>query len=221
MTKKLGFYLLWLLLLALVPATILRQLNIHNILTSHAAMANLIQRFLGLTIYILLFWQIMLGAYMQKWTEKLGGWVLRFHITEGVLIYLLILLHPLMFAFFRYFSGLGLDPIFVYFGYCLYCSTILDFYYTLGRVALLLITVGVLAGLFRTSTPFMRVNWRKFHVVNYVVFLIAGIHGLSLGTDFRTMPFFAFAIVAYLLVLYTIGRKLPALLTSYKTWLQN
>jgi hypothetical protein len=220
MKGKIIFWAILIGLLSLVPLTILQNIA-PPVLKYPASISNLIQRILGLTIFILMFWQIMLGAYMEKWTEKLGGWVLNFHIREGIIIYSLVILHPLVFVLFRHFSGQGTDPVFVYLGFCVFCQTQLDLYYTLGRTAFWLLTIGVLAGLFRASTPFMRVNWKKFHVVNYAVFLIVGIHGLSLGTDFRSMPFFAFAILAYLLVLFTIIRKIPNVFSTFKNWLNG
>jgi predicted ferric reductase len=161
----------------------------------------------------------MLGAFMERWINKFGGWVFNFHVFNGIVIYTLAILHPLAFLLSRHFIGAGLDPIFVFLGFCFYCQTKLDLYYTLGRIAFWLITIGVLAGFLRKSTPFMRFNWRKFHILNYVAFLIIGVHGYLLGTDFLTQPFFTFSIIAYLLVIYTIVRKLPNLILFCKKWL--
>jgi len=147
---------------------------------------------------------------MGRWKER----------TE-VAIYFLVLMHPLMYLAFRHFAGAGTDPIFVYLGLCLFCQTKLDFYYTLGRIAFWLLTVGIFASLFRASTPFLKKNWKNFNALNYVAFLIAGIHGFLLGTDFMTPPFYYFAIIAYLLVIFTIIHKLPGLLLDYKTWLNS
>lgn len=221
MKNKIIFWALWLGLLSLVPITILQSTSLSYAATHPAVLMNLIQRFLGLTAFVLLFWQLMLGAYMQRWTEKLGGWVLRFHINEGVAIYLIILMHPIFFMLYRYFTGVGLDPFYIFTQVCILCQYRIELYYTLGRVSFWLINMTVFAGLFRMSTPFMRMNWRKFHVFNYLVFLIIGIHGLSIGTDFMVMPFFAFAIIAYLIVIYTVIRKLPGLFSFLQNWLRS
>jgi predicted ferric reductase len=221
MKNKIIFWAILIVLLGLVPWTVLQNINIAAVLKYPTAMFSLIQRLLGLFAFVLMFWQIMLGTYMGKLTDKLGGWVFNFHVLEGIVIFSLVLLHPLAFLFFRHFSGAGTDPVFVYLGFCLFCQTKLDFYYTLGRIAFWLLTVGVFAGLFRAATPYLRVNWLKFHIITYVVFLISGIHGFLLGTDFLSPPFFYFAIAASLLVLYTIVRKLPNLLVSYKKWLNS
>ena len=189
MKNKILFWVIFVVLLLLIPLTLVADPDIKNVLMYPTHVANLTQRLFGLILFVLLFWQIMLGAYMEKLTDKLGGWIFNFHIGEGVAIYLLALLHPLAFLMFRHFSGTGTDPIFVYLGYCLFCQTALDFYYTIGRIALALLTVGVFVGLYRNSTGYLRRNWRSFHVINYVVFLIVGIHGFLLGTDFTTKPF--------------------------------
>jgi hypothetical protein len=220
MKNKLIFWGLWLVLLSLAPITILKSIDLPYTIAHPLVLVNVFQRFVGLMAFTLIFWQLMLGAYMQRWTEKFGGWVLRFHITEGIIIYLLVLLHPIFFMLLNYFYGLGFDPFYVFTQICVICKQ-QELYYTLGRISFWLVNVTVFAGLFRMSTPFMRANWKKFHVLNYLVFLLIGIHGLSIGTDFMVMPFFAFAIVAYTIVLYTVARKLPGLFSFLKNWIKS
>ena len=218
---KILFWVIWLVLLALVPITIFRNQPINSVLLMPSVLSHFIQRLLGLTAFVLLFWQVLLGSNMEWFTNRVGGWVFRFHIVEGVVIYTLVFLHPVMFLVFNYFQGKGFDPFYVFTQICVLCPNRLELYYTLGRVSFWLLTIAVFAGLFRAATPFMRANWRKFHVLNYLVFLIIGIHGLSIGTDFMTEPFFGFAIVAYLVVLYiVIIKKLPQLYMVLKNWWQ-
>jgi predicted ferric reductase len=221
MKNKLIFWAIFGFSLLLVPFTILQTPGILIALKFPLGISNLLQRVLGLVVFVLLFWQLMIGAYMQKFTDKLGGWIFSFHKTEGIIIYTLAFLHPVVFLFSRYFGGAGIDPIFVFLGFCLYCKTNLDFYYTLGRASFWLLTVGVLAGLYRAANSFMRANWRKFHVVNYIVFLTVGIHGFLLGSDFSQVPFIYFAAAAYLLVIYSVIRRLPGLFSFYKNWLNS
>ena len=216
---KVAFYLLWLVLLAIGPITILRVTPFSFALGHPTTLTNFLQRIIGLLAFSLMFWQIMLGANMFRLVEKLGGWVFKFHVIEGIFIYVLVFLHPIFFMLFNYFTGHGLNPFYVFTDICVLCDRKIDLYYTLGRVSFWLINVTVLAGLFRAATPFMRLHWRKFHIFNYLVFLIVGIHGLLLGTDFSRMPFFAFAILAYLIVIWTIIRKLPLLFEYFKNWL--
>lgn len=213
MKNKIIFYTIWLGVLSLVPISLLSNTSASEVMKSSATITNFTQRFLGLAAFTLMFFQIVLGAFMQKWTERLGGWIFKFHITEGIIVYMLIILHPVSFMLFNYFAGLGLNPFFVFVDFCVLCSTRIDFYYTLGRIAFWLLNISVWAGLLRIATPYMRANWRKFHVLNYLAFLIIGLHGFYLGTDFSPMPYVAFALPAYVIVLGII----IALLFSSKT----
>jgi len=220
MRNKIIFWIILIAILGLVPLTILPTINFTVIRLPSVAL-NVFQRFFGLTAFVLLFWQIIIGANMEKLTKKLGGWVFNFHVWEGIIIYFLLILHPLMFMFFQHFIGQGTDPINVFLGVCLFCDPKIEYFYTLGRVAFWLITIGVFAGLYRSANPFMKKNWRKFHVLNYFVFLLIGVHGFILGPDLPTKPFIYFAIPVYLIILYTIVRKLPGLFASYRKWISS
>ena len=221
MKNKLIFLGIMIATLVLVPATILPSVNLAFTLKHLPSILNLLQRFIGLILFVLVFWQIMLGAYMEKLYEKFGNWIFDFHVWEGITIYLLAIVHPLIFLTYRHYTGVGTDPVFVFLGFCGYCQTNLDFYYTLGRIGFWLLTIAVFAGLFRSSTTFLKKNWRKFHVINYLVFIGIGIHGFLLGSDFSFPPFIYFAILASLLVLYTVLRKLPNLIFSYRKWINS
>ena len=72
MKNKILFWGILVVLLGFIPLTILPNINIHNVLMYPASISNLAQRCLGLILFVLLFWQIILGAYMDKWTDKLG-----------------------------------------------------------------------------------------------------------------------------------------------------
>ncbi len=189
MKNKIIFFLVWLGVLSLAPISILSNTPLSRALTNYSTIANFVQRLLGLTAFTLLFFQIVLGAFMEKWTNKLGGWIFRFHIIEGVLVYILIILHPLSFMLFNYFSQRGLDPFTVFIYFCVLCPTRIDFYQTLGRISFWLLNIAVWAGLLRMATPYMRANWKKFHILNYLVFVFIGIHSIGLGSDIGTPPF--------------------------------
>lgn len=222
MNKKIVFFVVWLGLLSVAFFTVLKYLPFSFAIKSPLYTSNLIQRLTGLGLFTLLFFQVVLGAFMDFWKKRLGGWIYNFHIFEGVLIYFLIFLHPVAFYFFNHYAGKGVSLLYVYTNICALCPNKLELYYTLGRVCFWLLNITVLAGLFRAATPFMRKNWRNFHVLNYLVFLVVGIHGLSLGSDFMQMPFFALAIAYYLIVLYIIlFKKAPIAVKNYKEWLNS
>lgn len=215
--KKIIFFTLWLGLLSLIPLTIVNSTPISSMFVSYSKISNVIQRFLGLTAFVLLFVQIVLGSFMPFWKKMLGDWIMNFHIFEGILVYFVVLLHPIFFALFNHFVGIhGTDPFYLFTDVCVLCSSRLEYFITLGRVSFWLITIAVIAGLFRASTPFLRANWRKFHILNYVVFILIGIHSILLGTDVDTVPFKYFhgpslfivgGIIIYKLMV--LAKKLP------------
>ncbi|HJY98925.1 MAG TPA: hypothetical protein VJ227_04380 [Patescibacteria group bacterium] len=213
--NKLLFWAAWVLLVSMVPLTILNGTGM-PLATSPVLLANLAQRVLGLLVFVLLFSQLMIGANMHWFIDKLGAWVFKFHIVEGVTIYTLVVLHTIGFLLFNYFSGKGFDPFYVFLGFCILCENATELLYTLGRISFWLLTIAVFAGLLRTATPFLRIHWRKFHVLNYLVFLLVGVHGFFVGTDFRTMPFFIVGAGAYLFVLMIVIKR--ALISYKRQW---
>jgi len=197
MSKKTIFFLIWLFLLSLGPITVLRNSTGFSI--------NFLQRMVGLLAYTLLFVQIILGSFMQRLTEKLGGWIFRFHITEGIFTYVLVLAHPLLFVF---------DPLYIYLGFS---SQKAELYYSFGRSAFWLITLALLAAKLRTH-PWLQNHWRKFHILNYVAFFLIWFHSLKVGTDIGTFPFSFFhgpsLIIVLGIVLYRLFSYFKSLFTS-------
>lgn len=187
--KKIIFWVIWLGLVSIGPITILKVTPFVSVVDNRILLVNFFQRILGLTAFSLIFIQIILGAFMPKLIEKLGAWVFRFHVIEGLTIYALIILHPLTFVLTNYFIGKGLDPFYVFVDICLLCKGPFEWLYNFGRIGFWLITAGILSGLFRASTPFMRIHWKKFHILNYLAFFFLWFHSLKLGTDIGTPPF--------------------------------
>lgn len=220
--RKVIFFIIWAGLLVLVPITILRTTPMALALKYPANLTNFIQRFFGLCAFTLLFVQLFLGAFMSVWTKKIGAWIFKFHLFEGGLVYALVLAHPLFLILFNHFAGIGWDPYRVFINVCLLCETPLLYYYTLGIISFWILTVTVFAGIFGQDTPWLRKNWRKLHVLNYVAFLIVGLHGFLIGTDFRVQPFYSFAVVAYVLVVgVVIFVEIPRLYKNYRNWLKS
>jgi methionine sulfoxide reductase heme-binding subunit len=200
MRNKIIFWTVFIATLSLVPLTIFSNFNF-AVIKHPSVFLNLIQRILGLTVFVLMFWQIIIGAYMEKFAKKVGNWIFNFHVGEGILVYLLIIFHPVAFVFFQYFIGKGLDPITAFLGICIFCDPKIEYLYTLGRIAFWFLTIGVLAGIYR---------WRKMHILNYLVFLLMVVHGFILGPDVAAKPFLYFTIVSTLLVLYSSITQLKA-----------
>ncbi len=205
--KKFLFYFIWLLILSIVPITVLRVTPLDLALSSSVLTINFLQRITGLLAFVMLFWQIILGAFIRKWIEKLGGWVFKFHVLEGAVIYSLVLLHLLLFVLFR-FKTLGvLDPFFVFTDVCVLCANKTEFLYNFGRVGFWLVTLAVVAAKLRTQ-PWWRIHWRKFHILNYFAFVLITIHTRFVGTDALTPPFVWFWWVAVTIVASSVLYKL-------------
>ena len=198
--NKIIFFTIWIGFLALAPIAVFSN--------NDFSLANTLQRLFALWAYTLLFVQIILGAFMTRFIEKFGAWVFKFHIFEGILIWTLVFLHPLAFTFFYYFIGKGFDPFYAFVDVCVICKKDLEFSYNFGRVSFWLITMAVLAGLFRASTPFLRIHWRKFHILNYAVFFTVYYHSLRLGSDIGIFPFSIIHTPAAIIILGIVLFKL-------------
>ena len=152
----------------------------------------------------------------------MGDWVFNFHVFEGRLIYFLAVLHPILFIFFNHFVGSGFDVYKAFVNICLLCKYPIDYYYTLGRLAFWLLTLAVMAAVFRNRAPWLIKHWRKMHVLNYVVFLLVGAHGFLLGTDFKVIPFYAFAVPASSIIAgIVVFIELPRLFKNLRNWLKE
>lgn len=220
--KKLIPVFYWVLVIGLILVTIYRTTPISLAFSSTIHIVNFIQRFAGLMLFSLLFIQVILGGFMAKIAEKLGGWVFEYHVFEGIVIYTLALAHPLSFLMFNKLAGGSFDLYFGFINICLLCKTSLDYYYTLGRISFWLLTLAVLGAELRSINPWMKANWRKLHVLNYVMFLIMGLHGFLTGTDFSVQPFFTFAIIAYVIIVgMVVFVEIPRLYKNFRGWIKN
>ena len=216
MKNKLIFVIIYILLLSLGIFTVYKNIPFGHITFTNAYLANIAQRVLGLTIFSMLFVQICLGFFMQRLTEKLGGWIFKFHIIEGIAIYTLVLGHTVSFMLFNYFTGHGLDPFYVLADICLLCDPIREYYLTFGRLALWFMTASVSVAILRTQTPFLRRHWKKFHYLNYFVFLFAGLHSIGVGSDIGTAPYSFFHGPALIIVAGIGIYKLYNFLRNFK-----
>lgn len=199
----------WILLLSSGPITVLRNTPISVAFSDSLVTINFFQRILGLLAFTLLFSQIMLGAFMSKWLQIIGARAYKYHVTEGLITYSIILAHPLMQTLLDYkISGPFAALISLLPGRNIYLN--------LGKIALFLLTMGVFAAYFRTK-PFFRRNWLKFHILNYFAFLFVAVHSWNLGTDIKTFPFLLIYWSVISLVIFSLIYKLlyPSLRKKY------
>ena len=205
--KKILFILVWLLLLVLSVVSPIKDIKFVLASKNQVLLINLFQRILGLLAFTLLFVQIITGSYMEKLKNKFGGWILNFHLFNGKLLYILVLAHPAMYMMYLYKIKGVLDPFYIYIDLCVLCKGNLEHFYNFGRIALWLITAGIIAAVFRGSDPFLKKNWRKFHILNYLAFFLIAIHLRGVGTDAVVMPFSAFYWFSLLSVLLFAGMR--------------
>lgn len=216
--KKPLFLLIWLLVLAVGPVTIFLNttINLQTLFANQPLTINLFQRLAGLVAFSMIFSQIVIGANMQALTQKFGAWVFKLHLAEGAFAYFLVLLHPLLFVLFNFKIKGVFDPFYVFTDLCVLCETSLEYFYNFGRVSFWVLTIAVLAAKFRTH-PLLRNNWRKFHMLNYLVFFMVSGHAYKLGSDISFQPFSAFFWASQAVVVFLVIRRVISVLPgTYK-----
>lgn len=186
--KKFFLILLYVLLLCFPLITIVNSLGGKTFLQSFSdfdSAAYFFLRFFALYAIIFLFLQVLLGTFMNQLRRIFGPKMLQFHIIQGITAYFVILLHPVMYFIFQT-STQGLAKSFFdlppnFNGY-------FNILISLGKIALILLTISVLAGLLR-KIPALIPHWRKLHQLNYIVFAIVIYHSWNIGQDTQEKPF--------------------------------
>jgi hypothetical protein len=213
MNKKLLFLSIWLLTILLGPITVILNASRIGIPLNTLLIVNLIQRLAGLLAFTLIFWQIVLGAFMEKWEKYLGNWVFKFHLTQGAIAYSLIFLHPISLLFFIFIARGVIDPFYIFTDFCVLCQTKPELYYTFGRISFWLVSAAILAATVR-KLPWWRQNWRKFHILNYLVFFLIGVHAWFIGSDTSNFPFVIFFLATIPMVSVIAISKIVVFLKS-------
>lgn len=184
--------------------------------------ANILLTYSGLAVYFLLFLQIVVGLFLPFLIKKFGKWVVKLHIAEGLITYLLALMHVISFVLVGYFSGGGLNIYTGLINVCFLCNHFSDYYYTAGKISFWLLTLTVGAGILRKTGSWFIKNWEKVHVLNYAVFIVVGFHGFFMGSYIKSQPFFTLAVLAMFAVFgMLIFLKIPRWYRSFKIWLEN
>ncbi len=136
--------------------------------------------FFGLIAFTLVWSQIMLGSFMRPLSHLYPN-IFPFHVGQGLLALGFAITHPslLLFSFLP-------DRISSYLSYQFVSPSTVRFVY-LGQASLLLLILGVGAGLLRNWPP-LKLIWHWFHLVHYLVFFFILIHSWNLGSDVQTSP---------------------------------
>ena len=204
--------IVWLLILLIGPITLLRSIEPEITFNDPELVINFFQRLLGMMAFSLLFVQLILGNNLNYLVRYLGPKALKYHIIEGLIAYILIVVHPLLYVVFTY-QTLGVITLFILPNLNIN-SPRYELYLTYGRIAFLLLSVSVFAAIFRRN-PRLRVHWRKFHILNYFAFYFVAIHAINVGSDTHAFPFNLFYWFSLLIVSWLVFKRffLPYLKT--------
>jgi len=211
--KRLIAYIFWLLIILSGPVTVLLNTPMELISTNNLVLLNVFQRMTGLLAFSLIFIQILLGSFMLKWVQILGARAYKAHVTQGLLAYGFILIHPIFYYVITYevVGKIVLIPDF---------TIKSEYWISFGRVAFALATIAVFAGYFRTR-PFFRRNWRAFHILNYLVFILIAFHSRNVGSDIASFPFvitywLGVSVVTVSILYRTVYPKIALFISSQK-----
>ena len=84
------------------------------------------------------------------------------------------------------------DPFYVYTDFCVLCDGTYEHLVNLGRIAFYITTLTVLTAKFKNYlSEWIKNNWRKLHVLNYVAFYLVSVHAYNLGSD-TSKPWFIY-----------------------------
>lgn len=181
--KKRLFYLLWLFLILSGPITLLNNYPLANIFNNTASVVLFFQRLTALIAFVLLFYQVIMGAYMDKLMQIIGSRIYRLHVVQGIVAFSLVLIHPIFYTInYAFLTGKFRSFIFPNF------SSTLELNINFGRYALVFLTFAVFASYFRTKYRLRR-NWLKLHILNYVAFVFVSYHAFKVGSDVMSPPF--------------------------------
>ncbi len=182
------FIIFWIIILLSGPFTVLKSIKGVDFTQNPVFLISVLQRITGLLVFSMLSVQIILGAFMKRWRNKLGPKALKFHIIQGSVAYALILIHVFLFFIFNFKMRGIIDPFYVFTDFCLLCKPKIELYYTFGRIAFWFVSLSVLAAVLRGET-WWRKNWRYFHILNYIVFLLVASHTFFVSVDIKLFPF--------------------------------
>lgn len=141
----------------------------------------------GLYAFVLLWAQIITGPFTKPLSRIYGpAKVLRWHKTQGIFTFLLSTLHPILFHIGMFFTTNNMFGFFTDLEVYLNSPT---FAWTahFGPFAWMLMILTVATAILRDH-PLIFKHWRKIHMLNYVIFILAFVHSFNIGSDTQTEP---------------------------------
>lgn len=205
--KQIFFLFLWLILVISGPVTVFSNSPLPSYKQETALFFSFLLSVSGTALFSLLFVQIFVGAFMDRLEAHTGRWIFKFHLINGSLIYGLAILHPLLFVLYTFKIYGVFDPYYAFVDICALCKTAYDYWLTLGRLAFWFLLLAGTAAILR-SRPWWKNIWRKFHYLNYVVFILISVHSMFLGSETKIAPFSYVYLFGIGVVLLTMVVKL-------------
>ncbi|HFD31674.1 MAG TPA: hypothetical protein ENJ28_03010 [Gammaproteobacteria bacterium] len=135
----------------------------------------LFSKIMAIFVYVLMWWQIMLGLVNKVNTKH--------HILLGLSVFSLILMHVLLFI-----SAVSIRQGELKLGMLLPDFTS-DYYksgLSFGVMALFFIVIATFTGVFRKK---LQSFWKLGHSLVYITFALATTHGLMIGSDVNSAVF--------------------------------
>lgn len=204
--KKRLLILSWFLVLISGPIVVLTKTPLSTITGNITYQISFLQRIAALIAFSAIFVQIIIGANLSELSKIFGSWIYKFHTLQGITAYAFVLAHPLLFLFYNFKIRGAIDPFYVFTDACLLCPRPYELYWSFGRIAFWLISFVILAAAIKSETWWKR-NWRKFHILNYLIFFLVVVHAWFSGTDIIKTSFVYIFWLGIGMVAYTFFRK--------------
>lgn len=159
-------------------------------------------RLIGLYAFTLIWFQLILGPFMNPLSRLYGGKVLRLHRITGTLAFCLALTHGFLFHLGSFL--LAKDSYNFLGSIEKYVGSNQLFYGWLGPIALTLLVATVTTALLMRRRYFNK-YWRKIHFLNYLIFILVWLHSFNVGSDTQTEPLktlYLFFMLTFLISFY-------------------
>ena len=196
------------LVLAVAPYSVYKFSHDLNLITPTLLFKlSFLLKTLALMAFPALALEIFMGSNEHWLSEKFGKQVENFHHWHGVFTYFLIFAHTFLLLVMSYVSKRTFDPFRVYTDFCLLCEVRRDLFSTFGKFAFWLISLGVVAAIFRRDVSF-KTNWRLLHIMNYLAYIFVAVHAAFIGSNTLDSPYVFVYIASCLLFIYSpINKK--------------
>ena len=187
-----------------------RGTSFSSIVRNRILLTIFFQRITGVMAFIFLFYQIVIGAFIDYLKKHLGEWILKLHFIFGLATSIFLIIHPFFLMIFNYFTRNIIDPFYVFSDICLLCINSYEFFLTLGRIAFWLALSMMTAIVVRKSKGW-ELQSRKFHHLNYFIFFLVAIHMRFINVEILRFPlkyFYLFMVITVSFIfIFKIGQK--------------